>query len=421
MFMTGFFENVQKQITEIASYLEDDYADKKAFQKIVSKLKTPENFIAKKLTIKMDNGKKKTFLAFRSQHNSVLGPYKGGIRFHPGVCEDEVKALSALMSLKCSLAGLPYGGGKGGIKVDPKVLSEEELKKLSQTYASTFAPYFGEKKDVPAPDVNTNEQIMAWMLEAYEKKIGKSSPATFTGKPIVLGGSLGRTAATGRGGVYVLVEYALAQKLNPQKTTIAIQGFGNVGFWFAKLASEEGFKIVAVSDSSGALVDKKGLEIEKIASLKEKLGSFKEVSQKEKIDFISNEKLLILDTDVLVPAALEKVIDKGNASQIKAKVIVEMANGPTTVEAESILEKKGIDILPDVLANAGGVTVSYFEWLQNLKKEKWSEEKVNKELKKILTSAFKKIDQIKREKKVSYRLAANLLAVKRIIDATIKK
>ncbi len=419
--MKSAFAVALQQLDNIIPFLEKDYPDKKKFKKAISLLRKPQNVFSKELTIKLDNGKKKSFMAFRSQHNDARGPFKGGIRFHPSVSEDEVKALSMWMTWKCAVVGLPYGGGKGGIIVDPKKLNKGELKRLSKAYAEFISPHIGPWVDVPAPDVNTNEQIMAWMLDAHEKKIGQHSPATFTGKPIVLGGSLGRTEATGRGGVYVLQSYVKEKKLRPEKISIAIQGFGNVGFWFAKLAQEAGFKVVAISDSSGGIYAAKGLDLDKIAKAKERYGSFAEAAKEEKFKFISNKDLLNLNVDVLVPAALEGAIDNKNADNIKAKVIVEMANGPTTPEAEKILLKKGIIVLPDILCNAGGVTVSYFEWVQNLHGYQWTEERVNSELKEKMNLAYKKASEVVREKKVSFRQAAYLLAVKRVIDATILK
>ncbi|MFH1971840.1 MAG: Glu/Leu/Phe/Val dehydrogenase [Patescibacteria group bacterium] len=417
--MTSFFNSVLKQINEISILLENEYVDKKTFKKIISEIKKPKRIIKKTLKITSDKGKKLNFLSFRSQHSDALGPFKGGIRFHINVNEDEVKALSTLMSFKCSLAGIPYGGAKGGIKVDVTNLSSKELEKLSKEYAKSFSSYIGEKIDVPAPDVNTNTQIMAWMLEAYEKKLGYKSPATFTGKPIELGGSLGRNEATGRGGVFVLREFAKKEKLIPSKTKIAVQGFGNVGFWFSKFAKESGFKVIAISDSSGAILNEKGLDPDKLNELKQEFGNFKEIAKSKKFKFISNEDLLELSVDILVPAALEAVINKENAEKIKAKVILEMANGPTTFEAEEILIKNKKEILPDILCNSGGVTTSYFEWAQNLQGVSWSETKVNEELKKYITDAFNSVYSLARKKKFTFRVAANYLSLKRIVDAMI--
>jgi len=421
--MASAFANAKKQIDNIAQILHSDYEDRKKFEKAISLLKKPQKLIKKTLKIKLDSGNFKKFTAFRSQHNNARGPFKGGIRFHPNVSEDEVKALSTWMSIKCSVVGIPYGGGKGGIVVDPKIMSQPELQRLSVAYAESFYPFIGPWKDVPAPDVNTGGSEMAWMLEAYEKKIGYQAPATFTGKPVEMGGSQGRTEATGLGGFYILDDYFKDRKLNKSSSTIAVQGFGNVGYWFAKLASESGYKIVAVSDSSGGIYSPKGLNIDLLLKLKEQYLSFENITKrkeyKSKFKFITNNDLLSLKVDVLVPAALENAIREDNASDVNAKTILEMANGPTTPEAEVILLKNKIDILPDVLCNAGGVTVSYFEWVQNLSGYYWNKNEVNERLKKIMDKAFSEINEMKKKKNISFRQSAYALAVKKIIDAMI--
>ena len=417
--MTSALSDVKKQIDEAASVLEKEYQNKLLFNKSIARIKSIDKLLKKKISVKMDNGKSKIFAAYRSQHNDARGPYKGGIRYHPGVSEDEVKALSVWMSIKCALVDIPYGGGKGGVIVDPKMLSRNELERLTRTYSNFISPYIGPWKDIPAPDVNTDEQIMAWALDAYEDKVGHHAPAAFTGKPIELGGSLGRMEATGQGGAYILKSYAKHQGLEPEKTTIAVQGFGNVGYWFAKLAGSAGYRIVAVSDSSGGVFRSDGLNLEVLAELKKKFGSFSHIDKKFKYKFksISNDELLNLKVDILVPSALESAINEKNASDIKAKVIIEMANGPVTPEAEKILLDKKVDILPDVLCNAGGVTVSYFEWVQNLHGFRWSKAKVNKEMKKVLTKAFENMHTVSHQKKISYRNAAYCIAIAKIIDA----
>lgn len=417
--MSNAFANAKKQIDDVASFLEKEYSNKKRFKKAISRLKKPQNLFKKKIVIKMDNGSRKSFVAYRSQHNDARGPFKGGIRFHEDVSEDEVKALSTWMTIKNAVVGVPYGGGKGGIKVDPKKLSNTELERLSKKYAEFLAPHVGPWKDIPAPDVNTNAQIMAWMLEAYEKKTNQHAPATFTGKPIELGGSLGRNEATGQGGVYVLESYIKLKKLSHRKIKVAIQGFGNAGYWFGVLAQKLGYKIVAVSDSSGGVYNARGLDLEKLILLKKELGSLRKVSESNKSKYITNDELLSLGVDVLVPAALENAIRSNNAKNINAKTIIELANGPVTPKAEKILLKKGIDILPDVLCNAGGVTVSYFEWVQNLHGYRWTKQRVNSELKKIMNNAFKEISKVKKDKNISFRQAAYFLAIKKIIDAMI--
>jgi glutamate dehydrogenase/leucine dehydrogenase len=415
--MNTMLEAALKQIQDSSVLLGESYTDKKRFKKAIEVLLVPQKVIKGKIHIKGVGGKKKTFQAFRIQHNDACGLFKGGIRFHPNVTEDEVRALATLMSLKCAVSGIPYGGAKGGVVVDPSKLNEDELKALSIEYAKLITPYIGPWKDVPAPDVNTNGQIMAWMLEAYEKKIGMRAPATFTGKPLELGGSLGRTEATGQGGVFVLEAYAKSHKINPKTSTVAIQGFGNVGFWFAKLAMELGFKVTAVSDSSSAIYNSKGIDVDKLGAFKERGGAFKDVSLKRGEKLITNDELFELPVTFLIPAALENSINKDNMKKISAKVILEMANGPTTSEADKYLFEKKVDVIPDILANAGGVIVSYFEWVQNLHGYRWSKERVNAELKETITKAFSDINKIVVQKKVSYRSSANYISLKRIVDA----
>lgn len=417
--MNTMLEAALKQIRENSVVLCEDYIDKKRFNTAIGQILKPQNIIKGSISIKNRNDIKKTFKVFRIQHNDARGPFKGGIRFHQNVNEDEVCALATLMSLKCAVVDIPYGGGKGGVVVDPSKLSKEEIKFLSQEYSKFIASDIGPWKDIPAPDVNTDGQVMSWMLEAYEKKVGLHAPATFTGKPLELGGSLGRTEATGQGGAFVLEAYIKSHSIDPKKSTVAIQGFGNVGYWFAKLAVNIGFKVVAVSDSTSGVYNKAGLDIDQLNSIKEKYGSFIEAAKNEKLELISNGDLLELAVDILVPAALENAINKDNMEKISAKVILEMANGPTTGEADRYLYEKGVDVIPDILANAGGVTVSYFEWVQNLNGYKWSKEKVNTELKDKINSAFNDIHNIHELKRISYRGAANYISLKRIVDATI--
>lgn len=413
------FESAKKQIDSAAGLLASEYTDAVKFKKAVELLKKPQRVLAKKLKVKLSNGKAEIFQVYRSQHNDARGPFKGGIRFHPNVSEDEVKALSTWMSIKCAVAGIPYGGGKGGIIIDPAKYSAEDLEKICKAYGEFLAPYIGAWRDVPAPDVNTGGREMAWMLEAYEKKVGYHSPATFTGKPIELGGSLGREEATGQGGFYILQDYIHRVRNIPARTTIAVQGFGNVGYWFTYFAYKAGYKVVAISDSSGAIYSEKSLNPEKLMELKNKYGSFANITKLPGLKLITNDELLGLKVDVLVPAALENAINSDNVKNVKAKVILEMANGPTTPVAEEVLVKRGVDILPDVLCNAGGVTVSYFEWVQNLHGYRWTKERVNEELKVIMLLAFDDIYNRVQEKKISYRQSAYSLALKRIIDAMI--
>jgi len=369
----------------------------------------PDRVIEVKIPVKMDNGVIKSFIGFRSQHSNVLGPYKGGIRFHPTVSREEVIALSILMTLKCAANNLPLGGGKGGVIVNSEELSEGELEKLSRGYTKAIAPFIGEEIDIPAPDVNTDSKIMLWMLDEYEKTIGRKSPATFTGKPVEAGGSLGRTEATGRGGVIVMEN--LLKNLNKDYKTIAVQGFGNVGYYFSKIAFEKNYKIVAISDSKGGIYNENGLNPEEVMKIKKETNK---VTDFKKGKIISNEKLLELKVDILVPAALENVINQENANKIKAKVIIEMANSPVTEKTYPILEKKRIKIAPDILANAGGVIVSYFEWLQNKKNEKWSEEKVNQKLEEKLKESFKEIFEVSSDFKTNLKEAAFISALLKI-------
>ncbi|HPC30677.1 MAG TPA: Glu/Leu/Phe/Val dehydrogenase [Candidatus Pacearchaeota archaeon] len=369
----------------------------------------PDRVIEVKIPVKMDNGVIKSFIGFRSQHSNVLGSYKGGIRFHPTVSREEVIALSILMTLKCAANNLPLGGGKGGVIVNSEELSEGELEKLSRGYAKAIAPFIGEEIDIPAPDVNTDSKIMLWMLDEYEKTIGRKSPATFTGKPVEAGGSLGRTEATGRGGVIVMEN--LLKNLNKDYKTIAVQGFGNVGYYFSKIAFEKNYKIVAISDSKGGIYNENGLNPEEVMKIKKETNK---VTDFKKGKIISNEKLLELKVDILVPAALENVISQKNANKIKAKVIIEMANSPVTEETYPILEKREIKIVPDILANAGGVIVSYFEWLQNKKNEKWSEEKVNQKLEEKLKESFKEIFEVSSDFKTNLKEAAFISALLKI-------
>ena len=408
-------ENIQNKMLQTAQELIQKTGQKLNLnQDEIDFIMQPDRVIEVKVPVLMANGKIKTFVGYRSQHNNVLGPYKGGIRFHQNVSQEEVVALSILMTLKCAANNLPLGGGKGGVIVNPKELSEGELERLSRIYAQKIAPFIGEDVDVPAPDVNTDGKIMMWMLDEYEKTINKKSPATFTGKPVEFGGSLGRTEATGRGGVIVMNN--LLKQLNKDYKTVAIQGFGNVGYYFAQIASEKGYKIVALSDSKGAIYNENGLNPIEVMKVKEETGS---VINFKDGKVISNEELLELPVDILVPAALENVIDKDNASKIQAKVIIEMANGPITEEAYSILEENQIISAPDILANAGGVIVSYFEWLQNRKNEHWAEEQVNQKLEEQLSEAFKEIFAISQKLNTNLKEAAFLSALAKITKKSI--
>ncbi|MBN2127400.1 MAG: Glu/Leu/Phe/Val dehydrogenase [Candidatus Diapherotrites archaeon] len=400
------FGNAIKQFDVAAVKLKDVPKD------LLEAAKKPKRSLIVNIPVKMDNGKIKVFTGFRVQFNDSRGPTKGGIRFHPNVSLDEVTALSFWMTVKNTVAGVPYGGGKGGIIVNPKELSEGELERLSRNYIKAIHQFVGEKIDVPAPDVYTTPQIMAWMMDEFEKIKGLHTPGVITGKPIVLGGSLGRDKATAQGGLFVLMEAIKACNITGKK--IAIQGFGNAGAVMAELANNAGFKVIAVSDSKGGILNESGLDIEKLTEFKESKGSVKGFPGSKEI---SNEELLALECDVLVPAALESVITKENASKVKAKMILELANGPTTPEADEILNKKGIHLIPDVLANSGGVTVSYFEWVQNLYGYYWTKEEVNEKLRIKMVQAFNNLLSTKNAFKCSFRESAYIFAIKEITDA----
>jgi glutamate dehydrogenase (NAD(P)+) len=373
----------------------------------------PQHDHQKKISITDDKGKKQTFAAFRVQYNNARGPYKGGIRYHPDADEDEVKALAALMAIKTAVVGIPMGGAKGGIQVDPKKLSKNELQELSRAYVRAFKEHLGPDIDVPAPDVNTTPAIMAWMRDEYEKLTKTYAPAMITGKPLSYDGSRGRDTATARGGLFVLQELIKAEKLNPKKLKVIIQGFGNAGATMARFVFDAGYTVIGLSDSHGAVYSEKGIDVAKMEQHKEKTGK---VSKFPGTKDISNEELLESACDVLIPAALDNVLTAKNAKNVKAKMILELANGPTTPEADAIFEERDIPVVPDVLANAGGVTVSYFEWTQGRSGEQWTDEYVDSELNRIMLKAFKDIRDEAKKRKVTLRQAAFLVGVGRIIE-----
>ena len=399
--------------------------------RVRQRLEIPEYVHQTELDITRDNGAVVSLPAYRVQHNSARGVYKGGIRFHPLADREEVKALAALMSLKCAVVNIPMGGGKGGVQVDPKSMSPTELQQIARAYFrwGTKERFLGVNKDVPAPDVYTNPQIMSWMLDEHEKILGEKSPGAITGKPLELGGSLGRSTATSQGGFYALLEYLRKFGKKPAETTIAIQGFGNAGGAFADLAHAAGFQVVAASDSKGGLVCEGGrCDISKLKAFKKKSGSLRgnfcegdrcdvQVMQREQVRMVSNEELLELDVDVLVLAALDGVVHADNAANIKANIILELANGPVTPEADKILEDNGVVVIPDIYANAGGVTVSYFEWVQNRSGDVWELDYVFAKLKKIMVNAFTDLETVREKYQVSYRLAAFILGIERIAVA----
>ncbi len=386
-------------------------------------LSCPHQQVEVNLHFKRDNGQTEIVRGYRVQHNNWLGPYKGGLRYHHKVDINEVKALALWMTIKNAVVGVPFGGGKGGIEIDPKTLSKEELERLTREFARHIAPVVGPEYDVPAPDVNTNGEIMNWFADEYGKIKGKKTPAVVTGKPLGKGGSEGREEATGLGGFYVLEELVTKMKMK-KPVTVAIQGFGNVGSFLAELCHNNGYKVVALSDSKGGIYDPKGdgFNASLVKECKKESGAIGncycqgdqcEIAKKGRL--ISNEELLELPVDILIPAALEGVITKKNAKKIKAKVVFEMANGPTTAEADQILNERGIVVVPDVLANAGGVTVSYFEWYQNMKNQLWPLKKVRSKLKEKMTEAFDSVWEIHKKKKVNLRTAAYVLALQRLV------
>lgn len=402
------FEIAQKQIKSACDKLNTDPA-------VYEILKNPMRVLEVSFPVKLDDGTIKTFTGYRSQHNNAVGPFKGGLRFHPAVTKDEVKALSTWMTFKCSVAGIPYGGGKGGMAIDPKKYSKAELERISRGFAEAISPLIGEKVDIPAPDVNTNGQIMSWMVDSYEKIVGHSAKGVFTGKPLEFGGSLARTEATGYG-VHLAAKKAL-DKLNidVKGATYAVQGFGNVGYYTAYYAYKDGAKIVAFSNTDVAIYNENGIDMEAVIKDYEENGRI--VENKGYGKDITNEELLELEVDVLAPCALENQITSENADRIKAKVITEGANGPTTPEADEILYKKGIVVIPDILANAGGVVVSYFEWVQNLQGYYWSFDEVQEKEDTVLSNAFEDVWSISDEFKVDLRNAAYMSSIRRIEKA----
>ncbi|MCH1973218.1 Glu/Leu/Phe/Val dehydrogenase [Muricomes sp. OA1] len=400
--------SVVSNAAEILGYTPSDY----------EAVKYPERELKVAIPVRMDDGSVKVFEGFRVQHSTSRGPAKGGIRYHQNVDLDEVKALAAWMTFKCAVVNIPYGGGKGGIICDPTKLSESELRSLTRRFTAMIAPIIGPDQDIPAPDVGTNANVMGWIMDTYSMLKGHCVPGVVTGKPIELGGALGRNEATGRGVMITTLNILKALGMNPENTKAAIQGMGNVGSVSAKLLSEKGLKIVAVSDVSCALYNPDGLDIPSILEyLSQKRGNLLEGYHNGNTIHLTNAELLELNVDVLIPAALENQINTSNADKIQARVIVEAANGPTTIDADEILDKKGIAVVPDILSNAGGVVVSYFEWVQNIQSISWSEEHVNEQLKQIMDQAFQSVWDIAKEKKVSLRTGAYLISVKRVIDA----
>jgi glutamate dehydrogenase/leucine dehydrogenase len=380
-----------------------------------NRAKFPERELTVNFPVKMRDGRIRMFTGHRVQHNTARGPAKGGIRYHPGVTLDEVKALASWMTWKCAVVGIPFGGGKGGVQCNPKEMNMEELEHMTRRFASELVGFIGPDRDIPAPDVYTNPQTMAWIMDTYSMNKGHSVPGVVTGKPLAIGGSKGRNEATGRGCVYTTAEAAKHLSLKLAGATAVVQGFGNAGSIAAKLlAAEHGMKIIAVNDSTGGAYNKNGLDLPALLAYKEKTGKVKGFSGSEDI---GNEELLALKCEVLVPAALENTIDGRNAPKINARIIAEAANGPTTPEADRILFEKGVFMLPDILANAGGVTVSYFEWVQDNYSFFWKEKDVNDNLREVMVNSFAEVLQTAQKHKIDMRRAAYVLAVDRVAEA----
>ena len=402
------FEIARKQVKTACDRLNADPA-------VYEILKSPQRVLEVTFPVKLDNGTVKTFTGYRSQHNNAVGPYKGGVRFHPNVNLDEVKALSIWMTIKCCVAGIPYGGGKGGITLDPRDYSEAELERIARAYSEAISPLIGEKIDIPAPDVNTNGKIMSWMVDAYENVVKKSAPGVFTGKPVEFGGSLARTEATGYGVNFAAVQALEKLGKDVKGATYAIQGFGNVGYHTGYYAHQSGAKVVAVSTVDVAIYNENGLDMEAL---------FKEFQEKGFITNeagygkeISNAELLALDVDVLAPCALENQLTSENAGKVRAKIVVEGANGPTTPEADAILRQNGVLVVPDILANCGGVVVSYFEWVQNLQGYYWEFDEVQEKETVVLRRAFRDIWNLAQEYDVDLRTASYMMSIRRVEKA----
>ena len=410
------FRSALKQIRKAYKYVDID-------PNICKVLESPKEIFMASLAVRMDDGSIEIFPAIRVHYNDILGPTKGGIRFHPEVNADEVKSLAFWMTFKCAVVDIPYGGAKGGVQVDPKKLSAHEIEHLSRSYIDAMADFLGPDKDIPAPDVYTNSTIMGWMMDQYNQITRKQNPAVITGKPINLGGSEGRNVATALGGFYVFRE--AMKKLKWKKNiTIAIQGFGNAGMHMAEFLHKDGYKIIAVSDSKGAACNEKGLDIPTLAAAK--LGNGKKKGKPTSVSVcdecednkkITNEELLELDVDVLIPAALERVITSKNAKKIRAKLILELANGPLSSQGDDIVHDKGIIVIPDILANAGGVVVSYFEWVQNKAGLYWTKDEVFEKLEKKMVKAFNEVYDMHKKHDIRYRTAAYVVGLNRIKTA----
>ncbi|MGH7407140.1 MAG: Glu/Leu/Phe/Val family dehydrogenase [Candidatus Methylomirabilales bacterium] len=405
--MPTMLEEAVAQLDQVAALIKLD-------EGVHKRLQRAQRALIVSVPTRMDDGRVEVFEGYRVQHDNSFGPTKGGIRYHPDVNLDEVTALAMLMTWKCALMGLPYGGAKGGVRCTPTAMSQGELERMTRRYTSEIVLIIGPDLDIPAPDVYTNEQTMAWMMDTYSMQRGITVPGVVTGKPVLLGGSLGRRESTGRGVAFVTADAARELRIGLAGATVAVQGKGNVGGVAARLLHEAGCRVVGLSDSKGGIYNDKGLDIPRVLRHLQEGGRFADLPDGDKI---TNAELLVLPVDILIPAALEGAIHEGNADRIRAKLIVEGANGPTAAAADRILEGKGIRMVPDILANAGGVTVSYFEWVQDLQFYFWREEEINQRLKELMAAAFRRVWDYAAEQKISMRLAAMSLAVKRVAEA----
>ncbi|MBP9864319.1 Glu/Leu/Phe/Val dehydrogenase [Patescibacteria group bacterium] len=403
------YQNYLLRLNEVKALLGYTDAD-------IAALMEPMRVIDTTIDVLRDDGSTESLKAYRVQFNNARGPFKGGIRFHPLADLDEVKALAAAMALKCAVVGIPMGGGKGGVQFDPKTHSEKEIERISRAWAKAMAPYIGVDKDIPAPDVYTTPRIMGYILDEFEKIMDRSEPGLITGKPLSIGGSLGRDTATAQGAAFVLEAYLKTQNKSMSGQKIIVQGFGNAGMNIAKILEEMGAVIVGISDSKSGLYAETGLVLSEVITTKEEKGGFSSYT-KEGVRSVSNEELLLLPCEVLIPAALDNQIREDNAGKVQTQCILELANGPTTAEADRILATNDVVVIPDVLANAGGVTVSYFEWVQNRMGFYWTKEEVAGKLRTIMQNSFQEVWSLSVEKKAPLRLAAFALAVRRIVDA----
>ncbi|MBS6397665.1 MAG: Glu/Leu/Phe/Val dehydrogenase [Clostridiales bacterium] len=404
------YENMLKVLEQAATKLglsRDEYET----------LRYPERELKVSIPIKMDNGELRVFEGYRVQHNSARGPYKGGIRYHQNADMDEVKALAAWMSFKCAVVNIPYGGAKGGIKVDPRELSRDELIRLTRRYTTRILPLIGPDQDIPAPDVNTNGEVMGWIMDTYSMFKGHSVPGVVTGKPLEIGGSVGRPEATGRGVIITAYQCLEKMRLDADKLSFVVQGMGNVGGTAARILYEDGKKVIAVGDWSGGVYKEEGLNITEVSAFLADRKNCLRDYEAEGVKHLTNDELLTCKCDVLIPAALENQITADNAERIQAGVIIEAANGPTTVEADEILNRRGITVVPDILANAGGVVVSYFEWVQNIQSMAWDLDEVNKTLKRIMLKAYDEVEAMARENNTTMRMGAHMVAINRICTA----